>query len=809
MKWVRAFLLLLVTAAVFWILNNPHGIIPPMGKLFNPFAGFWQNSNKSDKIVEEIVLPELQDIVHVVWDVRRVPHIFAKNDHDLYFAQGYITAKDRLWQMEFQTHSVAGRLSEIVGKRALEYDRFQRRIGMVYAAENSVRALNENQESKAVITAYTSGVNAYIKSLSKKELPLEYKILDYFPETWTVIKSALLLKYMAWDLTGSSSDYIMTQTREALGDSVMEQLFPYYPPFMNPVVPTGVSWDFKSNMDQKQREEYINIHRVNTNSKESQYGKGSNNWAVSGNLTKSGYPILCNDPHLGLNLPSIWYEIQLISPDVNAYGVSLPGAPAVIIGFNSEIAWGLTNAGSDVLDWYKIKFKDSTRKEYFYDGEWHETKLRVEEIKVRGEKTVLDTVCYTRHGPVVYHEGEEPFYNNIPAGSAMRWAAHDPSNELQTFHMLNRAKSYEDYLEALRFYDCPGQNLVFADKSGDIAIWHNGKFPLRWKGQGRYLLDGSNLDDEWKDWVPREHNPHVKNPDRGFVSSANQIPADSDYPYYLGWDYVSFERGTRINELLSAMKDITPEDMIEMQSDVMNLRARMLFPRLLDILRAKSLTPEEKQSYEELKNWNCKNRAELIAPTIFEYFWQELCERIWNDDMNTDSGSLKRPNSEVTIDLILNQPECPYFDDKTTADKETLDDLAYQAFQSANKKLTEEFGSIGQAWVWGKTRGTDIRHVAQIPGLGRINLETNGNSYIINAISKYFGPSWRMVVTLGPEVRAWGICPGGQSGNPGSRFYDNAVDDWIKGKAYELLYLKSPDEENPDIAGKTKLRGVK
>ena len=191
----------------------------------------------------------------------------------------------------------------------------------------------------------------------------------------------------------------------------------------------------------------------------------------------------------------------------------------------------------------------------------------------------------------------------------MRWAAHDPSNELKTFHMLNRSKSYEDYLEALRFYDCPGQNLVFADKSGDIAIWHNGKFPLRWKGQGRYLLDGSNPDDEWKDWVPREHNPHVKNPDRGFVSSANQIPADSDYPYYLGWDYVSFERGTRINELLSAMKDITPEDMIEMQSDVMNLRARMLLPRLLDILKAKSLTPEEMQSYEELKNWNSTQKS--------------------------------------------------------------------------------------------------------------------------------------------------------------------------------------------------------
>lgn len=813
MRLLKAFIWMLIAVLIFWALHFSHGMIPPVGKLFNPFSGFWQNSDKSDKIVGEIILPELHDTVQVVWDSRRVPHIFASNDHDLYFAQGYITARDRLWQMEFQTLASAGRLSEILGKMTIEYDRYQRRIGMIFAAENVVKGLTGSPESKAVVKAYTDGVNAYIKSLNKKKLPVEYKILNYSPEPWTILKSALLTKYMAWDLTGYSPDYPMTLLRQALGEKVMDLLFPYSSPFLEPIIPSGTSWNFRAQLPQIPEKKFVPLSGLSDSyssfSEESKSGIGSNNWAVSGKMTKSGYPILGNDPHLGFNLPSLWYEIQLVSPEVNVYGVSLLGDPTVIIGFNNRIAWGFTNAGSDVLDWYSVKFKDSSRKEYLYEGEWHKTAFRVEKIKVRGGKTVVDEVCYTHHGPVVYYEGEEPYNSSVPKDAAMRWSGHDPSTELTALYKLNRAKNYEDYLEALHYFDCPAQNFVFADVNGDIALWHNGKFPMRRKGQGRYILDGSLYETEWKGWIPREHCPHVKNPERGFVSSANQKPTDSLYPYYLGWDYVSFERGARVNELLSGMKDITPQDMIKMQKDVVNLHARKVLHYLLEHLEDKELTLEEKKNFGELKEWNFEYRAELIAPTIFEYFWKELYEGIWKDEFENDLFNLQRPDAEVTVEFILNKPDNQYFDNKTTDERETLGDIIHMAFKESSKKLIEEFGPLGNSWAWGKIRGTDIVHLARIPALSRNNLETDGISRAINATSKSFGPSWRMVVALGPEIKAWGIYPGGQSGNPGSKYYDNFVDDWVEGKVYELVYLKLPEEERPAIIGRTNLRGGK
>ncbi|MFQ6070130.1 MAG: penicillin acylase family protein [Candidatus Aminicenantales bacterium] len=812
MKWLKASLSLFAAAAVFWVLNFSHGLIPPLGKFCNPFAGFWQNNNRSHRIVEDMVLPGLEKEVEVVWDSRCVPHIFAANDHDLYFAQGYITARDRLWQMEFQTLALAGRLSEILGSSTLEYDRYMRRIGMVYAAENAVKGLTSDPESLAVIQAYTDGVNAYIKKLKRKKLPLEYKLLDYRPEPWTFLKSALLVKYMAWNLTGFSSDYPMTLLLQKIGEKSMDELFPYHPPFLEPIIPREVKWNFRPQPLPKPEVELIPPLKISATRALSKAGLrpgiGSNNWAVSAELTASGYPLLCNDPHLDLNLPSLWYEVQLVAPGVNVYGVSLPGAPTVIIGFNQDIAWGVTNAGSDVLDWYLIKFRDSSPKEYLYHGQWRKTGIRKEEIKVRGGKTVVETVYYTHHGPVVYVEGEKKFNERVPYNAAMRWTGHDPSNEIASFYRLNRAESYEDYIEAIRTFDCPAQNFIYADRSGNIALWHMGKLPLRWKGQGRYVLDGSLPEAEWQGWIPRENLPHVKNPKRGFVSSANQMPVDSSYPYYLGWDYVSFERGVRVNELLSRMKNITPEDMIRMQLDVVDLRARKVVSSFLKYLKEAELTAEEEGLVRELESWNFEYKPELIAPTIFEQFWREIYRKIWEDEFEESIFNLIGPGGDVTLRLILTQPESPYFDDKKTEAKERLADIVQEAFKTAAEKLVEKYGRMSGAWAWGKTRRTDIVHLAKIPALSWRNLATGGSSRTINAISKSFGPSWRMVVALGPEVRAWGIYPGGESGNPGSKYYDNFIEDWAKGKVYELLYLKSPDEKNPALLGKTRMRGA-
>lgn len=811
MRWLSLILSAGVALGLFYFLNFPHDVLPPLGKFLNPYAGFWQNNATSDKIPAVLNVRGLKDSVMVLWDDRRVPHIFARNDYDLYFAQGYLTACDRLWQMEFQIFATAGRLSEIVGKQALDYDRFLRRIGMVYAAENLLKEMLTHPETRTILEAYTAGVNGYIHSLSSKNLPLEYKILDYKPEAWTPLKSALLVKYMAWSLTSYNiKDLFITRALAALGEAETARLYPRYPPFTDPIIPPGTSWNFHPQIPEKPKSDFQPATRAMPNSIEFTPHLGSNNWAVSGEKTSSGYPILCNDPHLVLNLPSIWYEIQLVSPQVNVYGVSLPGVPFVITGFNSEVAWGLTNAETDVIDWYEIEFKDDTKLEYLYDDKWRPTTVRIEKIKARGERTVLDTVYYTHHGPVVYQKTETPFDKWIPPGSAMRWTGHDPSNESLTFLKLNRARDYDDYFEALSHYDCPGQNFAFASTEGDIAIWHNGKFPLRWQGQGRYINDGRNSTYDWQDWIPRAQLPHIKNPNRGFVSSANQYPTDENYPYYLTGSYLPFERGARINERLAKMENITPQDMIALQNDVMDLHARKILPVLLSLLDIQSLTQDEIQSYEELKSWNYEYRAELIAPTIFEYWWKELSDMIWLDDMKSPLGELQIPLRDVTTSLILTEPNSHYFDIRTTPDKETLSDLAIKSFQSAIKKLTEELGSLDYNWEWGKARGTDMNHLGRIPGLGRTGLPTNGSECTVNMKHPLFvGPSWRMVVALGEEVKAWGIYPGGQSGNPGSQFYDNAVDDWVAGKIYELLYLKSPHDKHELLAGETVMWGEK
>jgi len=833
MKWVRAIVSLVLAAAIFWGLNNRHGTFPALGKLLDPFAGFWQNGSRDDSPPESLKVPGLRDEVRVVWDARHVPHIFAANDHDLYLAQGYVAASLRLWQMEFGSLYTAGRISEVVGPVGLRQDRFNRRFGLPWAAENAARAFRSDPKAREITEAFVAGVNAYIRSLGRKRLPVEYKIFDYQPEPWTEYKCALLLKAMSYTLTSYNQDAAMTRMREAFGEKVVDELFPYVPPLVDPAIPRGTVLDFEplpvpQTGGTKEEGETPGDTGLPFGSPSSASklggrpdptgfelpgsrpgpGVGSNNWVVSGKLTRDGFPILCNDMHLALSLPAIWYEVQLSAPGVNVRGVAFPAVPTVIAGYNESIAWGFTNGADDVLDWYAITFKDESRAEYLYGGEWRKTTVREEKIKVRGEATVVDRVIYTHHGPIVRSKDELGVAPaNVPPDAALRWLAHDPSNEFQTLYALNRARNYTDYLEALKTWDCPAQNFVYADRDGTVALWHNGKFPLRWKGQGRYVLDGADPADDWRGWVPRGHVPHVKDPERGFVSSANQLYAGGGYPYYLGWDYAPYERGARINEILAAARDITPPDMVRMQADVLDIRARAVLPRLLDLIREAPMAEGEKRSFEELRVWNFESRAALVAPTIFRDFWRELNRLTWDDEKSDKLDRMTWPASQIMVDIVTNQPDAECFDDRTTAERETLADIAEQAFRAAVENLEKRLGPWGVAWRWGKVKGTELRHLARIPGFGREKLEADGVDHVINAIDTAWAPSWRMVVELGPEVKAWGNYPGGQSGHPGSRFYDDFVDDWAAGKPYELVFLRSADETNPAVVGRTLMRG--
>ena len=411
-------------------------------------------------------------------DDRMVPHVFAEKDEDAYFVQGYLHASFRLWQMDIQTRAAAGRVSEIVGEAGLKHDRSFRRLGMVYAAENALVEMEKDPETKAASDAYTAGVNAYIESLTESSLPLEYKILGYFPEKWDNLKSALFLKYMSFDLTGHENDFEMTNAKSWFNKQEFDLLFPLHRDSLMPVIRQSDSIPLAKAIPQFPAGADSTYLRFNDSSSYARIQatekpnpeNGSNNWALDSSRTASKAPILCNDPHLGLNLPSLWYEMQLSTPTHNVYGVSFPGSPGIIIGFNDSCAFGFTNGGRDVKDYYEIKFKDDSRKQYWFDSSWRDATQRIETIHIAGASDVTDTVSYTIFGPVMYDPSFAGNYTLNQKSYAVRWSAHDPSNELKLFYLLDRAKNYSDYVKACSYLKSPGQNVVFACKHGDIAM---------------------------------------------------------------------------------------------------------------------------------------------------------------------------------------------------------------------------------------------------------------------------------------------------------------------------------------------------
>ncbi|MEM9680315.1 MAG: penicillin acylase family protein, partial [Bacteroidota bacterium] len=477
MKYIKLLVPFLLTVGIFYTLNTKLGPLPPLGKFLNPSSGIWQNET-DEAITGEVSIPGLTDKVTVHYDELMIPHVFAQNDHDLYKVQGYLTAKHRLWQLEFQTHAASGRLSEIFGEGALNYDRSERRRGMGYGAEQAIAYMEQYDiETLSFVQDYADGVNAYINQLQPKDYPVEYKLLDYQPETWSPKKTALLLMYMTKMLAGHDDDLEYTNVLRLIGEENFDLLFPDFFDITAPVIPKETDWSFIDVPQTPLPASQVVLDTIVETIEKPNPDNGSNNWAVSGAKSTTGNPILANDPHLGLNLPSIWFVMQLSTPDQNAFGATIPGALSVISGFNQYIAWGETNATRDVIDWYKIEFNDD-RTQYKYDGQWKDVTVRVEDIKIKGKESYKDSVLYTHHGPVVYDKNFRS--DNERSGYAMRWIGHDGGNNQKTFIELNKAKNYDDYTRALQYWKAPAQNFVFASTEGDIALWIQGKFANKW-----------------------------------------------------------------------------------------------------------------------------------------------------------------------------------------------------------------------------------------------------------------------------------------------------------------------------------------
>ncbi|HVT86199.1 MAG TPA: penicillin acylase family protein [Chitinophagaceae bacterium] len=790
-----------ITAGLVIALNKKWGPLPPLGKFLSPQHGFWQNAEATDhNFSADLTLPGLKGKVTVYFDERLVPHIFAEEENDVYFAQGYLHAKFRLWQMELQVFAAAGRASEIVGDKALNHDREFRRLGMVYAAENSLKEMEKDSQIKEECDAYTAGVNAYIDHLTESELPVEYKLLGYYPERWTNLKSALFLKYMSYDLAGHEDDFEMTNAKSYFNKDDFDKLYPLVQDSLDPIIPKGTVYPkpkvIVTPPTTADSLYFNNKDIAGINEEKPDRDNGSNNWAVSGSKTKSGAPILCNDPHLALNLPSLWYEMQLSTPAFNVYGVTFPGAPGVIIGFNDSCAFGFTNGGRDVRDYYEIRFKDDSRKEYWFNNEWKKTDFRVETIKIKGKPDYLDTVAYTVFGPVMY---DKSFTGGRTSGNkcyAVRWKAHDPSDELKLFNLLDRSKNYTDYSAAVVNLHTPGQNCVFACKNGDIALRAQGEFPAKWKGQGDFVMPGTDSSYMWQGMIPQDEVPFQYNPVRGFVSSANQKPADTTYPYYLGRDYPIY-RGLIINRKLSSMNNITPQDMMAMQTSNYNVFAEMVRPIFLNNVNENELNPDEKKYLEIFKDWNLNNDVNEKGPTVFEILWNQFYHVVYDDEYARAPKNTMKPFESTLLEAVLKDSAYKFLDNINTAGTETLANDVTLAFKNASVELSkvEQDGKL----EWAKYKDTHVSHLTKLEPLSDLHLPIGGGTYCINAAKGDHGPSWRMIVSLTANTEAYGVYPGGQNGNPGSKYYDNFVSKWVKGEYYSLWMMKQSDAKSPKV----------
>jgi len=779
-------LTLIVSIALAYFLNNRVHLgqeyLPALGKLLNPYTGIWQNARSSNKLEDlQISHPSLNGEVEVVFDKRLVPHIFASDMHDLLFAQGYVEAYLRLWQLDISWRNGAGQVAEVAGVKAAKLDLRMRKLGLNKAAQTAADAWEKLKSEDSVADAYVDGINHFIENNSD-QLPIEFKIINYKPTKWNWFKSACIQKSMGLVLASMADDLSNTNAIAHFCKENFDYLYPEHDQLQSPIIPAGTSYPFEA----KKRATPANVHHEgllqDLTVVKSPKGIGSNNWAVGSSKTKSGFPILANDPHLDLTLPSIWYEVHLNAPGINAYGVSFAGVPGILIGFNEQIAWGVTNVGHDVRDYYTIDWTDDKKTKYQVDGKELIAEQRKEVVKVAGGIDQEIIIKETVFGPIYYDSEIE----NQP-DLAIQWliTAKPTSPELNTCVDVISASNYEEFKTATAQFDIPAQNFVYADRTGKIALRINGKLPVKYDQEGRFVKKGNSITHKWTEYIPRAQNPQNEAPAKDIIGSANQVSAATDYPYYYTGAFEDF-RGRRLYQELERRNNMDVSDMKALQLDNHSLRAKQLLPILLQHLDKSQFTDQQTEIYTEVSNWDYNYDMGQKAPSYFDA-WFRVFESLYWDEMDNDF-TLYRPEGWRCIEIYQNSDD-PFADIVKTEKKEDISDLTQQSFEH----MAGLFAEI-EDHNWEAQGNFNIRHLANIPGFGSGPIDIGGSPDALNAIRKKgVGPSWRMIVDLENPTKALGVYPGGQSGDPASAYYSDAIETWRTGEYYELELYKSPD----------------
>ena len=790
-------------------------------------------------------LPGLEGRVEVVRDDHGIPQLYGDSLEDLMRAQGYVHAQERFFEMDVRRHATGGRLAEMFGASALESDAYVRTLGWRRVAEQELALVRP--ETRAALEAYADGVNAYLDTHAPRRIAVEYTVLnarglDYRPEEWTPVDSLAWLKAMAWDLRGNMTEEIDRVLALAghTADEVAD-LYPAYPAEHAPIVGQGAVVDGVFEQEatmpgtrNPRRPAYLARSGPDARAALSRLraalarmpvlvgrgdALGSNAWAVSGDHTTTGAPLLADDPHLGVSVPGPWMQMGLhcrtVSEDcpLDVAGFTFSGLPGVVIGHNADIAWGFADLGADVSDLYLERVEGDRWR---YDGAWRPLRTRTETIHVHGGDDVTITVRSTAHGPLlsdvddrVAEAGQDP--PGVPGGGyavALEWTALRPTTTADAILALDTATDWASFRAAAAAFEAPAQSLVYADRAGHIGYQAAGRVPVRRSGNdGTLPSAGWRPENDWTgEQVPPDGLPRLLDPDEGFVVAANQQVVGGDYSYALGEDWDLGYRSQRIRDLLEQQVEgdgVSVASTADLQLDDLNPVAAELTPYLLDVEPPRGYYSAGQRL---LRHWDFHQGADSAAAAYFDVVWRELLADLFHDDL----PEAIRPDGGdrwvgVVTDL-LTRPSDPWWDDKRTEDvEETRDDILLRALREARDELTRRVALDPDEWTWGAL------HRLALPGPGRSGpwplrplgdrggWRVGGGSAAVAATAwdaargyaVTTAPSMRMVVSLADLDESRWVALTGVSGHPFAAHYTDQTDLWTAGETLAWPFTRA------------------
>ncbi|WP_374686050.1 penicillin acylase family protein [Promineifilum sp.] len=750
-----------------------------------------------------VTLDGLRAPVEIIRDEWGVPHIYAADEHDLFFGQGYTQAQDRLFQMDLNRRLGLGRLAELTGPLGVPFDKFARYLAWPRAAQAQVD--DGDETTRAAIDAYAAGVNAFVAT---QPLPAEFKLLATRPEPWDALATSAWGTVLAWGLSCNwETELLRAWLLEALGPERAADLTPVYGDDYATTLPDErvgrrLAEGLLSAFHETIACGPVGVPLVGQ-------GLGSNNWVVSGARTTSGRPHLANDPHLPPVFPTIWYACHLVGGPYDVAGFTLPGVPGIIIGHNAHCAWGITNAFPDVQDVYVERFAPDDPTRYEVNGQWVVADVREETIRVRGARSIQLTLRTTRHGPV--------FSDILPghhADLSYNWTMFQPGSHLRAVLATNRATDWPSFHEALRHWSFPSQNVVYADTSGLIAYMMPGRVPRRRKGDGLTPAPGWVDDFEWDGFIPFEELPLYVNPPEGYVATANNCIAGDNYPYLLTGEWLSDYRVRRIRELLAERPALTLDDHRRIQNESVSLMARRFLAAALPAIAAPD-EPPLRNALEQLAAWD-DDMAEDSVPATLYFGWlvhftrAAVAQAVGQERAETllakgeQIGFPFMPFYEIAYELALWWLEGSGGGDGLPEWVGDVRPLLLPALRETLDALRRELGRDPAGWVWGRVHRVSFQHeMTRLPGIGRlwkpVTIPAAGDGYTINQsdLTPHFPPdpatiiaSCRLIMDVGAWDDCLGALPGGQSGHPASPHYQDRIAEWRAGEYFPLLYSR-------------------